>query len=96
MGVVIPFDDDEEAIRIANDSRYGLGGAVRARDPKRAYDIATRLRTGLVKVNGGAGGISPHSAMGGYKDSGLGREWGTAGLEEFLQMQTIECRLGAG
>ncbi|MCA1006637.1 aldehyde dehydrogenase family protein [Rhodococcus hoagii] len=96
VGVIIPFDDDEEAIRIANDSRYGLGGAVRARDPKRAYDIATRLRTGLVKVNGGAGGISPHSAMGGYKDSGLGREWGTAGLEEFLQMQTIECRLGDG
>ncbi|GAA4803801.1 aldehyde dehydrogenase family protein [Tomitella cavernea] len=96
VGVVIPFDDDEDAIRIANDSRYGLGGGVRARDPRRAVEIAQRLRTGLVKVNGGAGGISPHSAMGGYKDSGLGREWGTAGLEEFLETQTIEMRLGEG
>lgn len=96
VGVIIPFEDDEEAIRLANDSRYGLGGAVRAKDPKRAYEIAKRLRTGLVKVNGGAGGISPHSAMGGYKDSGLGREWGVAGLEEFLQTQSIEFRLADG
>ncbi len=96
VGVIIPFADDEEAIRLANDSRYGLGGGVRAKDPARAHAIAKRLRTGMVKVNGGAGGVTPHSSFGGYKDSGLGREWGAAGLEEYLQTKTIEWRLAEG
>lgn len=93
VGVIIPFSSDDEAIELANDSRYGLGGGVRAKDPARAYAIAKRLRTGMVKVNGGAGGVTPHSSFGGYKDSGLGREWGSQGLEEFLQTKTVEWRL---
>lgn len=96
VGVIIPFSSDDEAVRLANASRYGLGGGVRAKDPARAYAIAKRLRTGMVKVNGGAGGVTPHSSFGGYKDSGLGREWGSLGLEEFLQTKTVEWRLAEG
>ncbi|MFZ2177672.1 MAG: aldehyde dehydrogenase family protein [Rhodococcus sp. (in: high G+C Gram-positive bacteria)] len=96
VGVVIPFDDDDEAVRIANDSDYGLGGGVWANDPVRAYAIAKRIRAGYVTVNGGGGGLSPHTAFGGYKQSGLGREWGEAGLEEFLQIKTIAWGVASG
>ncbi|GAA3527029.1 aldehyde dehydrogenase family protein [Amycolatopsis ultiminotia] len=89
VGVVIPFDDDAQAVRIANDSPYGLAAAVWAKDPVRAYDIAKQIRAGLVTVNGGGGGLSPHAAFGGYKQSGLGREWGEHGLDEFLQTKTV-------
>ena len=90
VSVVIPFKDDEEAIAIANDSEFGLGGGVWSADPVRAYKTARRLRTGSVIVNGGGGGgLNPHAPFGGYKQSGLGREWGTAGLEEYLQQKAI-------
>ena len=95
VGVSIPCDADEHAVAMANDSDYGLGGGVWAADPVRAYGIARRMHTGGVIVNGGGGGgLSPHAPFGGYKHSGLGREWGEAGLEEFLQRKAITW--GAG
>ncbi|WP_405866803.1 aldehyde dehydrogenase family protein [Streptomyces sp. NBC_01515] len=89
VGVVIPFRTDEEAVHIANDSPYGLGGAVWSADTVAAYDMATRLRTGGVTINGGSPGVSPRAAFGGYKQSGLGREWGEFGLDEYLQTKTV-------
>ncbi|OZF45799.1 aldehyde dehydrogenase family protein [Rhodococcus sp. 14-2470-1a] len=96
VGVVIPFDDEDEAVRIANDSDFGLAGGVWSKDPVRAYDIAKRIRTGTVTVNGGGGGMSPHGSFGGYKQSGLGRERGDAGLDEFLQTKTITWPVASG
>ena len=96
VGVVIPFKDDDDAVRIANDSPYGLGGSVWSQDPARAYRIARRIRTGTVTVNGGGAGMSPHGAFGGYKQSGLGREWGEHGLDEFLQTKTISWAVASG
>lgn len=95
-GVIIPFDDDAEAVRIANDSPYGLAAATWAADPVRAYRIAQQIRAGYVTVNGGGGGLSPHAAFGGYKESGLGREWGEHGLDEFLQTKTIAWGVARG
>jgi acyl-CoA reductase-like NAD-dependent aldehyde dehydrogenase len=89
VGVVIGFDDDAEAIRLANDSEFGLGGGVWARDPVRAFEIAKRIRAGMVYVNGGGAGSSPHTAFGGYKASGLGLERGEYGLDEFLLSKSI-------
>ncbi|QCU79588.1 aldehyde dehydrogenase family protein (plasmid) [Citricoccus sp. SGAir0253] len=90
VNVVIGFDTDDEAVSIANDSPYGLSGAVNTADPRRAYDIARRLRTGAVVLNGG-GGAFPDISMpfGGYKASGIGREYGEWGLEEYLQTKSI-------
>ncbi|WP_018501867.1 aldehyde dehydrogenase family protein [Parafrankia discariae] len=89
VGVVIAFDDDDEAVRLANDSEFGLGGGVWAQSPVRAYEIAKRLRTGMIYINGGGAGSSPHTAFGGYKQSGLGLERGEFGLEEFLLSKSI-------
>ena len=89
VGVVIGFDDDDEAVRLANDSEFGLGGGVWAKDPVRAYEIAKRIRAGMVYVNGGGAGSSPHTAFGGYKNSGLGLERGEYGLDEFLLSKSI-------
>ena len=84
---VIPFEDDEDAIRIANDSEYGLSAMV-AGSPERAMAIARRLRTGTVSVNGGMC-IAGDLPFGGYKASGIGREWGREGIEEFLETKAI-------
>lgn len=89
VGVIIPFDDDDHAVRLANDSNFGLGGGVFSVDTVRALGIAKRIRTGMVSINGGGGGVTPHVPFGGYKQSGLGREWGSAGLEEYLQTKSI-------
>lgn len=89
VGVVIPFSTDDEAVRIANDSPYGLAGAVWSADTVTAYRIATQIRAGSIAINGGSAGVSPRSAFGGYKQSGLGREWGEFGLDEFLQTKSI-------
>jgi aldehyde dehydrogenase (NAD+) len=89
VGVIIPFSDDDDAVRIANDSPYGLAGAVWSADTTTAYQMATRIRTGSVSINGGGGGVNPHAAFGGYKQSGLGREWGAFGLEEYLQTKSV-------
>ncbi|MBD0863582.1 aldehyde dehydrogenase family protein [Gordonia sp. zg691] len=90
VGVVIPFTDDAEAVRIANDSPYGLSGGVWSSDPVRAHGIARKLRTGMVVVNGGGGGLMPDGPFGGYKHSGIGREFGAHGLSEYLQHKTIQ------
>ncbi|MDQ2635467.1 MAG: aldehyde dehydrogenase family protein, partial [Actinomycetota bacterium] len=84
---VIAYDDDDDAVRIANDSIYGLSGAVFG-GQERALAIARRIRTGTFSINGG-NYFSPDSPFGGYKQSGIGREMGTAGLEEFLESKTF-------
>jgi aldehyde dehydrogenase (NAD+) len=85
---VIPYDDDEDAVRIANDSRYGLSGAVASSSLERAMAVAERIRTGTVGVNGGMW-FGPDTPFGGCKQSGLGREHGLEGFEEYLQTKTI-------
>lgn len=85
---IIPFDDDDDAVRIANDSIYGLGGGVWSADADRAKKIAKRLRTGQVDINGGA--WNPLAPFGGYKQSGIGREFGTHGFEEFLEVKSLQ------
>jgi len=89
VGVVIPFRDEEEAVRLANDSDFGLAGGVWAADPVHAYRIATRIRAGMIYINGGGAGSSPHTPFGGYKGSGLGVERGEYGLEEFLLTKSM-------
>ncbi|WP_330255190.1 aldehyde dehydrogenase family protein [Nocardia sp. NBC_00565] len=89
VGVVIPFRTDQDAIRIANDSPYGLAGAVWSADTATAYEIATQIRAGGVTINGGSTGVNPRTAFGGYKQSGIGREWGEFGLDEYLQIKSI-------
>ncbi|TKD13041.1 aldehyde dehydrogenase family protein [Polyangium fumosum] len=86
--VVIPFEDDEDAIRIANDSIYGLSGSVISASPERAMKVARRIRTGSMNVNG-AFFFSPNAPFGGYKQSGIGREMGIEGFEEYLETKTI-------
>ena len=85
--VVIAYDDDDDAVRIANNSIYGLSGAVFG-SQDRALALARRIRTGTFSINGG-NYFSPDSPFGGYKQSGIGREMGTAGLEEFLESKTF-------
>jgi aldehyde dehydrogenase (NAD+) len=85
---VIPFDDDADAVRIANDSIYGLSGAVSSSDPDRALAVARRIRAGTLSVNG-AQWFHPDTPFGGYKQSGLGRENGEAGFEEYLETKII-------
>jgi aldehyde dehydrogenase (NAD+) len=84
---VIAFDDDDDAVRIANNSIYGLAGAVFSRDQDRALAVARRIRTGSFSINGG-NYFSADSPFGGFKQSGVGREMGVAGLEEFLEGKT--------
>jgi aldehyde dehydrogenase (NAD+) len=86
--VLIPYEDEEDAIRIANDSPYGLSGAVNSASPERAMKVARRIRAGTFSINGGVyyGGDVP---FGGYKQSGIGREMGAAGFEEYLEMKTV-------
>lgn len=86
--VVIPFEDDEDAIRIANDSDFGLGGGVVSADFDRAMAIAKRVRTGTMSVNGGMS-IAGDIPFGGYKCSGVGREWGREGIEEHLETKLV-------
>jgi aldehyde dehydrogenase (NAD+) len=85
---VIPYDGEDEAVRIANDSIYGLSGAVYSADQERAVEVARRIRTGTVSINGG-NYYGPDAPFGGYKQSGIGREMGVAGLEEFLERKTL-------
>ena len=89
--VVIPFEDDDDAVRIANESDFGLGGGVVSADLNRAMKIARRVRTGTMSVNGGMS-ISGDIPFGGYKASGIGREWGVEGIEEYLETKLIAWR----
>ena len=84
---VIPYRDEDEAVEIANSTVYGLAGAVFG-EPDHAMAVARRLRTGQVDVNGGA--FNPLAPFGGYKQSGNGRELGRFGLEEFLEVKSIQ------
>jgi aldehyde dehydrogenase (NAD+) len=86
--VMIPYEDEADAIRIANDSPYGLSGSVASASMERAVYVARRIRAGTFSINGGVyfGGDAP---FGGYKQSGVGREMGVAGFEEYLELKTV-------
>jgi acyl-CoA reductase-like NAD-dependent aldehyde dehydrogenase len=84
---IIPYEDDDDAVRIANDTIYGLAGGVWSGDPERAKRVARRLRTGQVEINGGK--FNPLAPFGGYKQSGNGRELGKYGLEEYLEVKAM-------
>tara|TARA_B110001454_G_scaffold126286_1_gene117832 strand:+ start:392 stop:1822 length:1431 start_codon:yes stop_codon:yes gene_type:complete len=84
---IIPFETEEEAISITNDTEYGLGNYLQTEDKERAKRVAKKLRSGCVYINGN--GADPGTPFGGYRQSGNGREGGTWGLEEFLEVKTI-------
>ena len=84
---MIPFEDENDAVRIANDTIYGLAGFVTSGDLERAQRVAKRMRTGNVHINNAR--VDFGACFGGYKQSGNGREWGEAGLEEFLELKAI-------
>jgi acyl-CoA reductase-like NAD-dependent aldehyde dehydrogenase len=86
--VVIPHDGDDDAVRIANNSIFGLSGAVMSADTDRALGVARRIRSGTFSINGG-NYFGPDAPFGGYKQSGIGREMGVAGLEEFMERKTF-------
>ncbi|WP_336881704.1 aldehyde dehydrogenase [Rhodococcus globerulus] len=86
--VIIPFDDDDDAVRIANDSPYGLSGSVWGTDPDRVNRVVAGVRTGTLSVNGGVW-YSADAPFGGYKQSGIGREMGLAGFEEYLETKLV-------
>jgi acyl-CoA reductase-like NAD-dependent aldehyde dehydrogenase len=87
---IIPYQDEEEAVRIANDTPYGLAGAVWSKDEARAQRVARRIRAGQVDVNGGA--FNMNAPFGGFKQSGHGREAGVYGLEEFLEYKSLQLK----
>jgi aldehyde dehydrogenase (NAD+) len=85
---VIPYDDDDDAVRIANHSIYGLSGTVNSGSEERALSVARRIRAGTLSVNGGMW-FDVDTPFGGYRQSGLGRENGVAGFEEYLETKVI-------
>ncbi len=86
--VILPYDDEDDAVRIANDTDYGLAGGVWAGDQEKAKAVARRIRTGQVAINGGS--FNPVAPFGGYKQSGNGRELGKFGIEEFLEIKAMQ------
>jgi aldehyde dehydrogenase (NAD+) len=89
--VVQTHDGDDDAVAVANDSIYGLSGAVVGGSLERARSVALRMRTGTVSVNGGLY-YSPDVPFGGYRQSGIGREMGVAGFEEYLEIKSLAER----
>jgi betaine-aldehyde dehydrogenase len=87
---IIPYKDEEDAVRIANDTPYGLAGAVWSKDEGRAQRVARRIRAGQIDVNGGA--FNMNAPFGGFKQSGHGREAGVYGLEEFLEYKSLQLK----
>jgi acyl-CoA reductase-like NAD-dependent aldehyde dehydrogenase len=94
IGVVIGFDTDEEAIAMANDSNFGLSGGIFSEDKATAFAMAKQLRTGDVKINGGTGGLYLQAPFGGYKRSGIGREFGPRWLDEYMLQKSIHYPIG--
>jgi aldehyde dehydrogenase (NAD+) len=84
---IIPYEDEDDAIRIANDTPYGLSGYVSSGDLERARRVASRMRTGMVHINGAD--LEALAPFGGYKQSGNGREWGAHGMDEFLELKSV-------
>ena len=82
-----PYDDEEEAIRIANDTPYGLSAYVSSADHETAVRLASQLRAGMVHINGAY--LDAAAPFGGYKQSGNGREWGHHGIDEFLELKSV-------
>ena len=93
MGVTIGFDTDEEAIAIANDSRYGLAGGILTADAATGYQMAMKIRTGSVALNGGMAKMA-FAPIGGNKRSGIGREYGPEWLKEFTSEKTVFYPIG--
>ena len=85
--VIIPFKDEADAIAIANDSPFGLAGGVWCCDAAHARQVAAKLRTGRVRINGAP--LNKRGTHGGFKLSGIGREWGRVGIEEFLEYKSV-------
>jgi aldehyde dehydrogenase (NAD+) len=94
VGVVLGFDDDREALVIANDSPYGLGGGIISRDKGRAYEMALNLDAGFILLNEGPGAKHPAAPFGGFKRSGYGRESGAEGLDAYTDVKSILFRAG--
>jgi aldehyde dehydrogenase (NAD+) len=84
---VVPFTDEDEAVRLANDTEYGLGAGVYTTDARRAFRLARRLRAGTIGINGFQ--IEPHLPFGGFKQSGLGREGGQSAFEAYTELKTV-------
>jgi aldehyde dehydrogenase (NAD+) len=84
---IIPYENEDDAVRIANDTAYGLSGFVTSGSIERGRSVAKRIRAGNVHINGAR--VDFGGCFGGYKQSGNGREWGEAGLEEFLELKAI-------
>jgi acyl-CoA reductase-like NAD-dependent aldehyde dehydrogenase len=84
---ILTYQDEDEAVRIANDTPYGLAGYVAGKDADRVRAMARRLRAGSIFINGA--GIDPMAPFGGYKKSGNGREWGVQGFEEYLETKAM-------
>jgi len=84
---IIPFETEDEAISIANDTPYGLLNFIQTQDQKKANRVARKLRSGMVDINGA--GLAPDAPFGGYKHSGIGREAGVLGLEEYLEVKAV-------
>ncbi len=85
---ILPYDTEDEAVAIANDSPYGLSGGVQGGDLDKAQAVARRIRTGQIEVNQGS--FNPNAPFGGYKQSGYGREYGRHGFEEFLEIKSMQ------
>jgi aldehyde dehydrogenase (NAD+) len=94
VAVVLGFSSDAEAVSIANDSPFGLSGAIYSKDSGTAYEMALRLRTGQVAINGGSGRMNSWAPFGGYKRSGIVREYGVEGVNEFTQVKSVLFNAG--
>jgi acyl-CoA reductase-like NAD-dependent aldehyde dehydrogenase len=93
VGVILRFQNEEEAVQIANDSPYGLNAGVFTQDTERAFHVAKRIRSGNVNINS-SWGVNPDAPFGGYKQSGIGREGGQYGLLEFLEHKFVSWPVG--
>lgn len=93
VGVIIGFDSDEQAVDIANDSRFGLSGSIMTADAATAFDMARQIRTGSMMINGGMGKMA-YGPLGGFKRSGIGREFGPDWLKEYTQEKSIYYPIG--